>query len=158
MTGLRSIWSMRSAWSAARCDSATIAMVWAGFCSIVAVQMATTDELTRLANRRGLQAVGSNALALSRRFDKCAVLLYLDLDDFKQVNDNFGHGEGDRALKELRLLPAALRVQAQPSVLRSRRQDRWDRPAARCIVDAPRTGAPPPPVGGSRAARSLGGR
>jgi diguanylate cyclase (GGDEF)-like protein len=67
---------------------------------IIAVQLATTDELTGLSNRRGLRDVGSNALALCRRFDKHAVLLFIDLDDFKQVNDAHGHLEGDRALRE----------------------------------------------------------
>ena len=67
---------------------------------IAAVQLATTDELTQLANRRGLSAVGTNALALCRRFGKHAVLLFLDLNDFKRVNDEFGHAEGDRALRE----------------------------------------------------------
>ncbi len=67
---------------------------------LVAVRLATTDELTGLANRRGLQDVGSNALALCRRFRKHAVLLFIDLNDFKRVNDEHGHQEGDRALRE----------------------------------------------------------
>lgn len=67
---------------------------------LIAVRLATTDELTGLANRRGIQDVGSNALALCRRFKKHAVLLFIDLDDFKRVNDMYGHEEGDRALRE----------------------------------------------------------
>jgi diguanylate cyclase (GGDEF)-like protein len=67
---------------------------------LIAVLLATTDELTGLANRRGLQDVGSHALAMCRRFGKHAVLLFIDLNEFKRVNDVHGHDEGDRALRE----------------------------------------------------------
>lgn len=66
---------------------------------LAATQLATMDELTMLSNRRGFEALTKHALELSRRFQKPAALLYFDLDDFKQINDQFGHAEGDRALK-----------------------------------------------------------
>lgn len=66
---------------------------------IVAVQLATMDELTMLSNRRGFEALTKHALELSRRFQKPAALLYFNLDQFKQINDRFGHAEGDLALK-----------------------------------------------------------
>ena len=66
---------------------------------IVAVQLATMDELTLLSNRRGFEALTKHALELSRRFQKPAALLYFNLDQFKQINDRFGHAEGDLALK-----------------------------------------------------------
>ncbi len=66
---------------------------------LAAVSMATMDELTMLSNRRGFEALARHALELSRRFQKPAVLLYFDLDDFKQINDKFGQAEGDLALK-----------------------------------------------------------
>jgi len=66
---------------------------------LAAVEMATMDELTMLSNRRGFESLSSHALELSRRFQKPAALLYFDLDQFKQINDTFGHAEGDRALK-----------------------------------------------------------
>jgi diguanylate cyclase (GGDEF)-like protein len=63
-----------------------------------AVQLATTDELTMISNRRGLEALSRHALGLCRRLGKPASLLFFDLDLFKQINDRFGHAEGDRAL------------------------------------------------------------
>ena len=66
---------------------------------IAAVQLATIDELTLLSNRRGFMALGQHALSLCvRRMERPASLLYFDLDDFKPINDRFGHAEGDRAL------------------------------------------------------------
>lgn len=64
-------------------------------------ELATVDELTGLANRRGFKAVSTQALALCRRSGIPATLLLVDLDHFKQINDDFGHAEGDRALCEM---------------------------------------------------------
>jgi diguanylate cyclase (GGDEF)-like protein len=66
---------------------------------LVAVQMATTDELTSLSNRRGFEALAQHTLNVCKRMQKPATLLFFDLDDFKKINDSFGHAEGDRALK-----------------------------------------------------------
>jgi diguanylate cyclase (GGDEF)-like protein len=65
---------------------------------LAAVQLATMDELTMLSNRRGFEALAAHALHVSRRLGKPAALLYFDLDQFKQINDQYGHAEGDRAL------------------------------------------------------------
>ena len=65
---------------------------------LAAVQLATMDELTLLSNRRGFQTLSAHALGLCRRLETPALLLYFDLDGFKQINDRFGHAEGDRAL------------------------------------------------------------
>lgn len=65
---------------------------------LAAVQLATMDELTMLSNRRGFEVLSRHALGLCRRLDKPASLLFFDLDLFKQINDGFGHAEGDRAL------------------------------------------------------------
>lgn len=65
---------------------------------LAAVQLATMDELTMLSNRRGFEALSLHALGLCRRLEKPASLLFFDLDLFKQINDRFGHAEGDRAL------------------------------------------------------------
>lgn len=65
---------------------------------LAAVQMATMDELTQLSNRRGFEALAQHALNVCKRMDKPASLLFFDLNKFKQINDAFGHAEGDRAL------------------------------------------------------------
>jgi diguanylate cyclase (GGDEF)-like protein len=65
---------------------------------IAALQLATMDELTLLSNRRGFMALGQHALSLCARLERPAWLHFFDLDAFKQINDNFGHAEGDRAL------------------------------------------------------------
>ena len=65
---------------------------------LTAVQLATIDELTMISNRRGFVSLATHALVTCRRLDRPASLLYFDLDNFKQINDRFGHAEGDRAL------------------------------------------------------------
>lgn len=66
---------------------------------IAAIQLATMDELTLLSNRRGFEALSRHALELSRRLKKPAAFLYFDLDGLKPINDQFGHAEGDHALR-----------------------------------------------------------
>jgi diguanylate cyclase (GGDEF)-like protein len=65
---------------------------------LAAVQLATMDELTMLSNRRGFEALSQHALGLCKRLEKPASMLFFDLNLFKQINDRFGHAEGDRAL------------------------------------------------------------
>jgi len=67
---------------------------------LVAMELATIDELTRIANRRGFETMSEQALSLCQRLDKPICLFYFDLDLFKQINDQFGHAEGDRALQD----------------------------------------------------------
>ncbi|WP_411279635.1 diguanylate cyclase domain-containing protein [Gemmatimonas sp.] len=57
-----------------------------------------TDDLTRLNNRRGFMALAEQHLRIARRQGKDAVVMYVDMDDFKQLNDRHGHAAGDRAL------------------------------------------------------------
>jgi diguanylate cyclase (GGDEF)-like protein len=71
---------------------------------IAAVQLATMDDLTLLSNRRGFASLGQHALTLCARMERPAWLHFFDLDDFKQVNDRFGHAEGDRALRSFAAL------------------------------------------------------
>ncbi|PCR95671.1 GGDEF domain-containing protein [Pseudomonas fluorescens] len=66
---------------------------------LMAVQMASMDELTLLSNRRGFMMLAQHALDACARMGKPATLLFFDLNDFKQINDLYGHAEGDSALK-----------------------------------------------------------
>ena len=59
----------------------------------------TQDELTGVANRRGLELVAGHLLSLCRRTGTDADLLFFDLDRFKSINDEQGHSAGDRALR-----------------------------------------------------------
>jgi len=63
--------------------------------------MARHDPLTDLPNRILFQDRLDTALRRARRDREHLALLYLDIDDFKQVNDSFGHNTGDRLLREL---------------------------------------------------------
>lgn len=69
-----------------------------------------TDELTLLFNRRGFLALADQQLRVARRQGTDSVLLYVDLDEFKTLNDRHGHAEGDKALIAVgRLLRRAVR-------------------------------------------------
>ncbi len=63
------------------------------------LSLATVDELTGLTNRRGFDAMAEHTIAMCRRVDEPATLLYFDLDKFKAVNDALGHVGGDRVLR-----------------------------------------------------------
>ncbi|WP_432943980.1 diguanylate cyclase domain-containing protein [Kribbella sp. CA-253562] len=69
---------------------------------------AAHDALTGLPNRRLLQHRFTAALQRSRQSGRRGVLLFCDLNHFKQVNDKYGHEAGDQALREIagRLLSA----------------------------------------------------
>jgi diguanylate cyclase (GGDEF)-like protein len=57
------------------------------------------DPLTEIRNRRGFERELERSLAYVKRYGTSAVLIYLDLDDFKPVNDRHGHAAGDAVLK-----------------------------------------------------------
>ena len=62
--------------------------------------MAFQDPLTGLANRRLFEDRLKQAIANSQRYGMQFGLLTLDLDDFKEINDTFGHEAGDQVLRE----------------------------------------------------------
>ncbi len=69
--------------------------------------MATVDELTGLANRRGFLAVAEHQLRLATRLGEPVAVLFLDVDNLKPVNDLLGHAVGDQLLRETADLMAA---------------------------------------------------
>ncbi|MDB5921014.1 MAG: hypothetical protein JWR40_5248 [Massilia sp.] len=62
--------------------------------------LANADPLTGLPNRRMYEFNLSKALATNRRQKNGLALMYLDLDNFRQINDSFGHTAGDEVLVE----------------------------------------------------------
>jgi diguanylate cyclase (GGDEF)-like protein len=64
-------------------------------------RQAVTDELTGLYNHRRFQEVITSEVERAKRFGHSLGLIMLDIDDFKQVNDTFGHQQGDRVLREI---------------------------------------------------------
>lgn len=57
------------------------------------------DPLTQTFNRRGFERALARSLAYVKRYQAAAALVYLDLDEFKPVNDRHGHAAGDAVLK-----------------------------------------------------------
>lgn len=64
-------------------------------------RQAVTDPLTGLLNRRGFERAMNNALAAARRYGEQGVLMSIDLDGFKLINDTYGHTAGDKVLKQV---------------------------------------------------------
>ncbi len=73
-------------------------------------ELATHDELTGVLNRRAFMEIGTAEANHAKRYGEPAAIMFLDLDDFKQLNDQKGHLMGDNALKAVGLaLQATLR-------------------------------------------------
>lgn len=62
------------------------------------IDMAYRDPLTNLGNRKAFSEELQRSLELMQRQERCLALLYIDLDRFKQVNDQYGHDIGDALL------------------------------------------------------------
>lgn len=60
--------------------------------------LSLVDELTDLYNRRGFLTLAEHQLQLAKRAKKGVLLLFIDLDNLKEINDKYGHSVGDRAL------------------------------------------------------------
>ncbi|KFC62337.1 sensor domain-containing diguanylate cyclase [Massilia sp. LC238] len=80
-------------------------------------ELALTDPLTGIGNRRKFEMVTAKSLSASERSSQPLMLAYLDVDNFKQINDKYGHGIGDQVLIEFakRLTTA---VRASDTVVR----------------------------------------
>lgn len=62
-------------------------------------KLATTDALTGLTNRRRFLALADKEWSRFQRYQRPLSMLMIDVDRFKPINDRFGHGTGDEALK-----------------------------------------------------------
>jgi diguanylate cyclase (GGDEF)-like protein len=70
-------------------------------------ELASLDHLTRVANRRSFYQIASAEAKRCQRYGTAFTIAYIDIDDFKSVNDTFGHAEGDELL---RCVAASLRA------------------------------------------------
>jgi diguanylate cyclase (GGDEF)-like protein/PAS domain S-box-containing protein len=64
-------------------------------------ELSLVDDLTGLRNRRGFFVLGESQLSLARRLGRMAVLYFVDVDGLKQINDELGHAQGDRAIADI---------------------------------------------------------
>ena len=64
-------------------------------------RMASLDALTGVANLRGVQQFANAAMRRARAQNEPLTVLAIDLDEFKRINDAFGHPAGDRVLREI---------------------------------------------------------
>jgi diguanylate cyclase (GGDEF)-like protein/PAS domain S-box-containing protein len=63
-------------------------------------KLSLRDELTSLYNRRGFLELATQGLRLASREQRTAAVVFCDLNGMKEINDQHGHEEGDRALKD----------------------------------------------------------
>ncbi|WP_374764984.1 GGDEF domain-containing protein [Yunchengibacter salinarum] len=75
-------------------------------------QLSVTDELTGIANLRGLRRALRETLSHSARHRLSGVLGFIDLDDFKDINDQYGHMVGDSLLRHV---ASTLGAQVRPT-------------------------------------------
>jgi diguanylate cyclase (GGDEF)-like protein len=80
-------------------------------------RQAAVDELTGLCNRRAAMTMLEKEISAARRQETPLTICYLDLDGLKEVNDTFGHAEGD-ALLRFFAGEAARSLRAEDSVCR----------------------------------------
>ena len=74
-------------------------------------RIATVDAVTGLFNRRYFERQVEAEVQRARRQGQALALLMIDIDDFKRINDTWGHLEGDRALREVAdLLRSGVRI------------------------------------------------
>jgi diguanylate cyclase (GGDEF)-like protein len=64
-------------------------------------RLSLVDDLTGLLNRRGFLSMASQHMKIAERANRELLLFFADLDGLKQINDTFGHQEGDQALLDI---------------------------------------------------------
>lgn len=67
-------------------------------CELAAAHLATMDVLTDISNRRGFLTIAQHSFHLAIRQSSPLILMYIDLDGFKLINDRLGHTAGDQVL------------------------------------------------------------
>ncbi|NNF17502.1 MAG: sensor domain-containing diguanylate cyclase [Gammaproteobacteria bacterium] len=67
---------------------------------LATVRLASIDALTGLSNRRAFRMLAEQSLSAARRNAHPAALIMIDMDGFKEINDQFGHATGDEALQQ----------------------------------------------------------
>ncbi len=101
-------------WNAAM-DSAVFLFAVFTLCEVKTLlarehELSREDFLTGIANRRGLVEALEQETGRARRFNRPLTLVYIDIDDFKKINDRYGHEAGDGSLCTLaRLLATSIR-------------------------------------------------
>jgi len=63
--------------------------------------LAKFDDLTNLSNRRNFYSILEKYISLSKRTMEPICVLFIDIDNFKEINDNYGHKIGDEVLQEI---------------------------------------------------------
>ena len=75
------------------------------------VELSLTDSLTGLHNRRSFEIFLKNEVSRSQRFSRSLAIIFMDIDNFKEYNDTYGHPAGDVALQQVaQCLSAGRRV------------------------------------------------
>lgn len=64
-------------------------------------EMSFDDPLTGLRNRRGFMIFCAQEIKIAKRLNKSGLLLFMDMDYLKDINDTYGHAEGDEALRAI---------------------------------------------------------
>lgn len=96
-------------------------------------ELATYDSLTRLLNRHAMMQAIEDEVSRFRRFKKPFVLALGDIDDFKNIDDRFGHHTGDVLLKEFALCMQQRLLSARAStVMRRVSRKPFNFPTRRC--------------------------
>lgn len=68
------------------------------------LELSRLDELTQILNRRGFDEILKQCFSTRKRYGVCTSLMIIDIDNFKFINDSFGHPFGDKVIEEIAAL------------------------------------------------------